>query len=232
MYPSHAFLGLAPGDCALVVGTHPDDESLGPGGTVARLAAAGITTHVLAVACPAGGRPADVRVAEFNTACDALGVARRRVAWTCGPRASAPGEHLRELVTLIESGPEVSLREAEPALLLIPAATGFHQDHQGVHRAGFAAARPGGATRRVPRIVLGYAGPEDSWTTAAELQTVYVDTTGSWGAKEKALSAYAGELRDDDHPRSISRIRVIDTAAGAAVGAGMAERFVPYRVAL
>lgn len=170
-------------------------------------------------------------MAEFNAACDALGVTGRALAWAGGDAASDPGTHLRELVTLIESGLEVSLEAMRPALLLIPSAAGFHQDHHHVHRACFAAARPGGAGRHTPRIVLGYAGPEDAWTTAAEPQTVYVDTTASWPAKHAALTCYGSQLRDDTHPRSLSRIRAIDTAAGAAVGAGMAERFACYRMA-
>jgi LmbE family N-acetylglucosaminyl deacetylase len=227
--------GLAAGEAALAVGTHPDDETLGAGGTLHRLAAAGIKTYVLAVTCPeppAGRRcPPYVRIAEFSAACNALGVKGRVLAWAGGDAASDPGAHLRELVTVIESGPEVSLEAVRPALMLIPSATGFHQDHHTVHRACFAAARPGGAGRHTPRIVVGYAGPEDAWTTAAEPWTVYIDTTASWPAKQAALASYGSQLRDDTHPRSISRIRAIDTAAGAAAGTGMAERFVCYRMA-
>ena len=227
--------GLAPGEAALAVATHPDDETLGAGGTLHRLAVAGIRTYVLIITCPRppAGRPCPTatRVAEFGAACDALGVTGRTLAWAGGDAGTAPGTHLRDLVTLIESGPQVSLEAVRPALLLIPSAAGFHQDHHDVHRACFAAARPSGSQGLAPRIVLGYAGPEDAWTRAAEPQAVYVDTTASWPAKQQALTCYRSQLRDDSHPRSICRIRAIDTAAGAAVGAGMAERFTAYRMA-
>lgn len=52
--------GLNPGDSVLAVAPHPDDETLGAGGTIARLTAAGIAVHVLAVACvtqPRWGTP-------------------------------------------------------------------------------------------------------------------------------------------------------------------------------
>jgi LmbE family N-acetylglucosaminyl deacetylase len=232
---SLACFSLAPGEAALAVGTHPDDETLGAGGTLHRLAAAGIKTYVLTITCPAppAGRhcPAEVRIAELNAACASLGATGHALAWPGREAARDPGANLRELVALIESGPDISLEAVRPALLLIPSATGFHQDHHHVHRACFAAARPRGAGRHTPRIVLGYAGPEDTWTTAAELWTVYVDTTASWPAKQAALTSYRSQLRDDTHPRSLSRIRAIDTAAGAAIGAGMAERFVAYRMA-
>ena len=223
-----ACFGLVPGESALAVGTHPDDETLGAGGTLAKLAAAGIKTHVLAIVCPGD---LEARTAEFHAACDAIGVTGRAGAWAGEERAGNPGAHLRELVTLIDSGPDISVQAIRPAALLIPSATGFHQHHQDVHRACFAAARPGGAARHTPRIVLGYAGPEDAWTTAAEHWSVYVDTTASWPAKQAALASYASQLRDDSHPRSLRRIQAIDTAAGAAIGAGMAERFTAYRMA-
>ena len=228
MNQSPACFGLADGESALAVATHPDDETLGAGGTLAKLAAAGIKTHVLAILCP---RDTEARTAEVNAACDAVGVTGRAVAWAGPERAGNPGAHLRELVTLIDSGPDLSVQALRPAVLLIPSATSFHQHHQDVHRAGFAAARPGGTARHAPRIVLGYAGPEDAWTTTTEHWTVYVDTTASWPAKQAALTCYGSQLRDDSHPRSLSRIRAIDTAAGAAVGAGTAERFVAYRMA-
>lgn len=66
----------------LVVAPHPDDETLGCGGTIARIRAAG--ARVVAVACTDGSRshprlmqPADLRerrAAEFQAACQRLGV--------------------------------------------------------------------------------------------------------------------------------------------------------------
>jgi LmbE family N-acetylglucosaminyl deacetylase len=58
-----------------------------------------------------------------------------------------------------------------------------------------------------------------------------VDITASAETKDKALECYASQLRDPAHPRSIERIRVIDAAAGAEIGAGRAEAFTPYRMA-
>lgn len=41
-------LGLTEGEAVLLVCAHPDDETLGAGGTIHRLASSGITVHVLA----------------------------------------------------------------------------------------------------------------------------------------------------------------------------------------
>lgn len=229
-------LGLTEDEAVLVVCAHPDDETLGAGGTIHRLASSGITVHVLAVCCyPESGQgtPSDtgIRAKEFETACDALGAAGRLIGWADDDRARSPGLYMRDLVTLIDSGSDISLAAVRPAALLIPSASSFHQDHQAVHQAGIAAARPGGLTRHAPRIVLGFTGPEDGWSSVPDNRPVFVDTTASWPAKEKALQAYGSQLREDTHPRSISQIRLIDAAAGATVGFAMAERFTPYRIA-
>ena len=231
--------GLRPGDRVLAVAAHPDDETLGAGGTIARLTSAGIAVDVLAVGCTTGppgvggGSDPAVRQAEFDAACDVLGVAERRIAWVDDDCARNPAAHLPELVALIESGPGPCLRTVHPQGLLIPAGGSHHQDHQAVHQAGRAAARPGaGGHLPAPRVVLGFEGPEDwAWGRAAEGWSVVVDTTDVWPAKEKALRCYRSQLREDPHPRSSSRIHALDVALGAGTGAGTAERFLPYRMA-
>ncbi|WP_331773296.1 PIG-L family deacetylase (plasmid) [Embleya sp. NBC_00888] len=224
--------GLKPGDRVLVVSPHPDDETLGAGGTIARLTAVGVDVHVLAVTCrtePRWGATTDsgLRREEFDAACDVLGVGGRSVACT----DDTPELDLADLVRLVEAGPELSLAALEPAALFIPAAGAVHQDHRLVHRAGYAAARPSGSLRPWPRMVLGFRGPEDhAWGAEAARSTVVVDITGTATVKDKALGCYARELREGDHPRSLERIRAIDTATAAGVGTGRAEAFVAYRM--
>ncbi|MFF2226985.1 PIG-L deacetylase family protein [Streptomyces globisporus] len=223
-------LGLPPGDNMLVVSPHHDDDTLGAGGTIARLTADGIGVHVLAIYCHTHpGSDPGVRAAEFEAACNVLGVASHRTAWTDTAAAASPGAHLRELVTLIESGPEVSLRALRPSALLLPAAGSFHQDHQAVHTAGIAAARP---SPHAPRIVLGYVGPEDAaWGQRTDARRpLAVDTSGLWETKAKALTCYGSQLREAPHPRSLATIRALDTAAGSFVGTEMAELLTVYRL--
>lgn len=233
---SDSLFGLREGHRILAVVSHPDDETIGPGGLLHRAATAGITVDVLAVACrtrPMWGGHSDptVRAKEFDAACDALGVSGRIIAWVDDEHAHAPGNHASELVSLIESGTDVSMAATRPDLMLIPSATGFHQDHLAVHHAGLAAARLGGNAKPTPRIVLGYCGPEDIWTRTVEPWTALVDTTGSWPAKEQALRAHASQLRDWPHPRSIEGIRTLDAATGLRLGTPLAEQFVAYRIA-
>lgn len=229
-------LGLRPGQRLLTVAGHPDDETIGPGGTLHRAAQAGIIVDVLVVACcthPMFGGYSDphLRCKEFNAACDLLSVTGRVIAWIDEDQGRNPNGHLAELVGLIESGTAVSLNETQPDAMLIPAGSSFHQDHHATHRAAIAAARLGGTTRHTPRIVLGYAGPEDIWSAADERRVVTIDTSASWPAKEQAIRAHASQLRDWPHPRSVEGIRTLDAAAGLSIGTNFAEQFVAYRIA-
>ncbi|MEU4218214.1 PIG-L deacetylase family protein [Actinoplanes sp. NPDC026623] len=229
-------LGLRPCDRVLVVAPHPDDETIGPGGTVARLAATGIEVHVLCVTVRRGrmyGGASDpaVREQEFAKACAALGVRNQVVAWIDETGLEDVSARQRDLVDLIERHEEVSLAAVDPVALIIPAAGGYHQDHQAVYRAGFAAARvhPAGL-KPTPRIVLGYRGVEDRWSAVAEPWWLHVDTSDQWPAKEEALRAYSTQMRASG-PRSIDQVERIDAAAGASIDTRYAESFVPYRLA-
>ncbi|MFD0396489.1 PIG-L deacetylase family protein [Kitasatospora sp. NPDC127121] len=228
----------APGDRALVVAPHPDDESLGLAGTIAKLTGHGVRVDVLAVALTSGPMhgghsDATTRTREFTDACDVLGVKARTIAWVDDPRAANPAAHLPDLVQLIEAGPVASLATSRPHVLFLPAADAHHQDHQAVHAAGLAAARPALARHRhVPWTVLGYDGPEDrAYLAPKTTRPLIVDTSSHWPAKRKALECYATQLRLAPHPRSLEKIHAQDEAAGAAIGTGLAERFAIYRMA-
>ena len=172
-----------------------------------------------------------VRLAELDSACQALGVRRHEVAWCDDHRAANPGAHLPELIQLLEAGVGVSLAATRPRVLFLPSGQAHHQDHRAVHEAGIAAARPGDPRSRwIPPTVVGYDGPEDRCWRAMGERPLLVDVSDCWSEKEKALSAYASQLRDAPHPRSIEVIRALDVAAGAAIGTELAERFLPYRM--
>ncbi|MGH3806077.1 MAG: PIG-L deacetylase family protein [Pseudonocardiaceae bacterium] len=229
--------GLTAGQQVLVVAAHPDDETLGCGGTIARLVADGVSVHVLAVtvrAAPMWSGESDpaIRLGEFTAACDALGVARRAVAWVDHTGALDIAARPRAVVELIERHEQVSLLAVCPDALMIPAAGGFHQDHQVVHRAAFAAARVHGrGPQHTPPLVLGFRGVEDHWSARAEPWWCHVDTSQHWATKEDALHCYASQLRGHGHPRRVDHIRTVDAAAGGALGWRYAESFVPYRLA-
>jgi len=220
----------------LVIAPHPDDESFGCGGFIARLAAGGAQVHVQAVTVgdlPQLGAASETRtrVAEFEAACAKLGVAGQDIAWMDDAR------HMRldvcpqyELVRLIESEARFSLATVNPAIVLMPTGTGFNQDHLAVHRAAFTAMRPHApALKPVPPLVLGYAIPEEGWTIQPPATPFIVDTSGHGATKLAALACYGSQLRPGGHPRALAQIELADRACGGAYGLESAERFEVYR---
>jgi LmbE family N-acetylglucosaminyl deacetylase len=227
---------LSAGERMLVVAAHPDDETLGCGGTLARLADAGIEIAVLAVTASIlrhGGSDPVRRRDELTAACDRLGVGAAHLAWPDITGNTDITQSGRRLVDLIEHDTEISLARFQPAAFLLPAAGAFHQDHDAVHLAAFAAARPRpGPAWLFPRIVAGYHGPEDqNWTRVPDRWPIQIDISDYWTTKEKALRCYPTQIPEDDHPRSIRNIEAIDRAAGGSIGVTYAEQFTLYRMA-
>lgn len=232
-------LDLAPGTRVLCVAPHPDDETLGCGGTLARWAAVGVEVYVLAITVgdlPQVGAVSarDARAEEFDAACHILGVAGHEIAWADDTR------HMRldqcpqlELVKLIEDNARLSLQKLRPQVMLIPFGGGHNQDHVAVHRACFTVARPHvRAQKPVPDLVLGYRIPEEAWSATPEPAPFIVDTTTTLDTKLDAFACYGSQARPAGHPRGIEQIRRADEALGGQLGLGAAEAFVPYRVLL
>ncbi|MFV2198728.1 PIG-L deacetylase family protein [Nocardiopsis sp. LOL_012] len=210
--------GLPSGSRALIIAPHPDDETLGAGGTLARLAQEGVQVHILVLVAPE--LDADLRAKEFDAACHTLAATDHLIA------PDTPNTPY-DLVGFIESGTRMGLEQLAPDLLLLPAAGSHHHDHRTVHEAALAAARP---RTRAPRIVLGYRGPDDHWPEPAIPARLGVDITRARSVKDEALACYASQLRPDPHPRSLPRIHAMEDVAGARAGTEAAEQFVVYRM--
>lgn len=228
---------IAPGRRVLVIAPHPDDETLGCGGTIARLTRVGARVFVLAVVvgdlARLGGesRVAD-RLDEFTKACELLGVEASQVCWT------DPERHMRldrvsrlELVKLIEDDATVSLRAVRPEAVLMPASGGTNQDHIAVHRAAYVVMRPhADALKPAPPVVLGYSIPDErAWSRELEPASIAVDISQDLPTKLAALEAYGSQAQPAGHPRHLGHVEELDRMCGYDLGVEAAERFVPYR---
>ncbi len=229
---------IAPGRRVLVIAPHPDDETLGCGGTIARLTRVGARVFVMAVVVgdmPRVGGDSRVseRLDEFAKACELLGVEQSEVCWTDSER------HMRldlvpqlDLVRLIEDDAALSMRATRPEVVLMPAAGGTNQDHVAVHRAAFVVMRPhAGSLKPTPPVVLGYSIPEErAWSGGLEPSTIAVDTSEDLTTKLAALDAYRSQAQPPGHPRHIDHVEMLDRMTGYDLGVAAAERFVAYRL--
>lgn len=142
-----AFLSLDDFGSALCVAPHPDDEVFGAGGLLAIMAAAGKAVRVLILSRGerAGGDASDDmaarRIEESRSAAQVLGVgAPHALDW--------PDRGMRYGEPLVASIASV-IDETCPELLLLPALSEPHPDHQAVALAGMAAARRSACVRSV-----------------------------------------------------------------------------------
>ncbi|MFU8841514.1 MAG: PIG-L deacetylase family protein [Nitriliruptoraceae bacterium] len=202
---------------AVVIAPHPDDETLGCGGTIARLATAGtqvtvaLVTDGAATVGASGTRVAtgQRRRAEAARACHHLGAS---VVTPLGFPDSAVDEHLEELSEALAG----MLQVIGPDLVLLPWPLDAHRDHRAVAAAlSKVPAQPG-------CDLWGY----EVHTPIARPDRV-IDVTEVSAAVTAALAAHvtAAAAFDLTAVRGLARYRSLATTAGT----GQAEAFVSLR---
>lgn len=214
----------------LVVAPHPDDEVLGVGGTMARLAAAGEEVHVAVVTkgFPPYWDPEFIEQGrrEAAEAHRRLGV--REAYFLDFPAAALDTVPHRDLNAALG---EVFAR-VRPQTVFVPFVGDIHADHQAVFLSALVAARPSGAAP--PRALLAYETlSETNWNAPylgpAFVPTVYSDVSAHLEAKLEAMRCFASQLKEFPHERSAEALRALAMLRGATVGLAAAEAFVLVR---
>jgi LmbE family N-acetylglucosaminyl deacetylase len=216
-------------DRALVIAPHPDDEVLGCGGTMARLAANGADVHVGIVTRATarfGPGAAETGVREARNAHQQLGVTRTHfLNLPAAELDTLPHARLNEAIgTLVAA--------VAPDTLFIPFVGDIHLDHQLAFLSSMVAARPRGAAP--PRRVYAYETlSETNWyapgITPAFTPNVHVDISATLERKLDALACYASQVKAFPDERSIEAVRALATLRGAAVNRRAAEAFLLLR---
>jgi len=214
----------------LVVAPHPDDEILGCGGTMARLADEGHEVHV---AVATRGRPpayseegvAAVR-AEMQVAHAVVGVAQTHLLDfpAAGLDTVPAGELNAALGELVE--------RIRPDTLFLPFVGDIHGDHQSVFLAAMVAARP--RHDQAPAQVFCYETlSETNWyaapITPAFLPDTYVGIGATLHRKLEAFRAFSSQVRPFPEERSIEAIEALARLRGATVHLSAAEAFINVR---
>jgi LmbE family N-acetylglucosaminyl deacetylase len=216
----------------LTVAAHPDDETLGAGGTMARLAAASHEVHVciLTEGVTARHRHMDLQEECAVRACEVLGVSD---VVFCGlPDQRLDSLPLLDIITPIEK----CVGEIRPDLVFTHFSHDANQDHRAVFQATLVATRPMADTG-VATVLCYETASSTEWAApfAGNVfsPNLFVDISTTLPVKLDAMRAYeqtfSGEMRPFPHPRSYQALEAISRRHGATAGVAAAEAFMLVR---
>jgi LmbE family N-acetylglucosaminyl deacetylase len=212
-----------------VVAAHPDDEVLGCGATLAKMARAGRQVHVLLLADGETSRTSASSSAQVQRA-TAAEAARDAMSCATVTQLSMPDNRL-DSVDLLDVVKEVEafLQRWRPTLVFTHFAGDVNVDHRIAHDAVLAATRPQPGFF-VEELAFFEIPSSTEWRPPGDLPGFqpnwFVDVSSTLSAKQAALQCYAAELRPFPHPRSVEAIDALARWRGATVGVAAAEAFV------
>ncbi len=218
----------------LVVAAHPDDEVLGCGGTIAKLAQ---RNDVYTLLMSGGVTSRDIPEKQKRHAVTLLKkeaedankrINVKRVFFENFPDNEFDSVPLLDIVKVIER----HMRKIAPEVVYTHHPEDLNIDHQKVHRAVVTAARPVG-DHSVKKILLFEVLSSTEWgklnAHSNFTPNVYVDISETMNAKLEAMRCYKSETRKYPHPRSLEGIRILAQKRGLEVGLRFAEAFCLVR---
>lgn len=217
----------------LIVASHPDDEILGCGGTIARHIEAGDTVHALILGQGFTSRVASRASRQASMSVKRLQLQARKASQSLGVSSVSFGDlpdqrfdtlPILEITQVIES----HIRLVTPSIIYTQYIGDLNLDHQITARAVATATRP---VARLPVRVLSFevlSASEWSFGTTHQAfsPNVFVSLTRhQMDAKLDAMRCYTDELRDWPHPRSLKGIEVLAEMRGCTIAHPWAEAF-------
>jgi len=217
----------------LVVAAHPDDETLGCGGTMARLSAGGAEIDIVFFTNGVDARGSDEvldasgrRRGAALQAMVALGA--REPTFLDFPDNRLDTVSMLDLAVAVEQ----QIAQSRPSLILTHNANDLNVDHRQVHEAVMTAARPQPG-HQSPDVLCFEVPSSTEWRAQtagnAFVPQVFVDISEYLDSKIEALRFYADELRPWPHARSIRGIEHLAGRRGASSGVEAAEAFMVAR---
>lgn len=214
----------------LVIAPHPDDETLGCGGTLLKHVAAGDSVSWVIVTKAYEPRwtseVIERREQEIEQVSAAYGFAQRfRLTFPAARLDTVPLEELLHSINEI-------VATVKPDWIYTVHTGDIHSDHRVVFEATMSAVKSFGGSG-VQRV-LSYetisstdAMPPNA--TTVFLPTVYCDITPFIERKLEIMSLYRGEVHPYPMPRALESIRALARVRGATVATEYAEAFMLLR---
>ncbi len=222
-------------DRVLVVASHPDDEILGPGGTLARHAAEGASVDILIMAEGATSRDDTRDSAARANEISHLRESAARAAKILGlnpPRFGGLPDNRMDSLELLDVVKlvEATVAETRPNIVYTHHAYDLNVDHRITHEAVLTACRPLPGSG-VSAIYTYETVSSTEWGVTGNqfAPNHFVDMSAFLDRKIAALEAYGSEMRPSPHARSFQAVRALANMRGSTVGVIAAEAFMIVR---
>ena len=216
----------------LIVAAHSDDEVLGCGGTIAKLAMLGHKVGVVFMTNGVSSRnekdeqkKIEQRRSNSERAAEILGISYLN-------QLDYP-DNCMDTVPLLQvtQSVEEEISKFQPETVFTHFVDDLNIDHSVAARATLTATRP--FTGSLIKKVLGFeVNSSTEWSFGApEFKPNYfVNISETFSVKIDGMRAYRNELRAGPHPRSLQGIEALASLRGNASGYQYAEAFKIYRL--
>ena len=219
----------------LVIASHPDDELLGVGGTVRRLANEGKEVHAVIMAEGITSRSekrSDADQAELEELKKDAKKAAAVVGYKSIEFCGMPDNRMDE-VDLLDIIKVVSkyVEKYKPDTIFTHHHGDLNIDHRRTCEAVLTACRPTG-DYSVKRIYAFETPSSTEWNYTYEqpfTPNVYFDVTDTLESKVEGMACYRSESTTYPHPRSAEALRSLGRYRGSNIGVPMAEAFMLLR---
>lgn len=199
---------------------HPDDESYGPAGTIAKTS---LESETLVVSLCDGSRPGNEQVSyerkkSFKQACELLGSEYKIYNF---PDCSLTDRQTLEVVENI-------IGYFKPEIVYTHSLSDLHKDHRIVSKSCLIACRPKPEST-IKKLYFSEMPASSDWSFS-QIQpsfapNTYVNVTDFMDLKRKVLNLYSTEIYDYPDARSIESMEIRSKFRGVQIGVKHAEAF-------
>lgn len=214
-------------ESVLIVAVHPDDETLGCGGTLLRLREEGAKIHwMIVTAMTADGGFSPEVIARREREIEAVAQMYGFASVHC---LGFPTIHLDEIpMSQLVTGMSKVFLSVQPSQVFLPFQHDVHSDHQHAFAAAYSCTK----VFRYPsvrKVMMIEALSETDFAQSAGggfVPNLFVDITSQFERKMQILRVFESELRPHPFPRSEDAVQALALLRGAAAGCRYAESFV------
>ena len=214
-------------DRILVIGAHPDDETLGLGGTIAKKSKSGDSVFVLIftdgeIARKVNKSKISQRKAQLIDATKILGV--KQINFLNYNDQELDSIPLIELSREIEN----AIKKWNPNVIYTHFYGDVNQDHRAVFDATLIASRPTPKSN-ISKLICYETPSSTEWGRQKFEPNFFEDISKFIKTKQNAFKKYTKEMEKFPHPRSLEAIFANSQKWGSSVGVNNAEAFVKIR---